>query len=60
MSMVVSIKYSKLVDVTERMCDNYCKWPNKARSDAELEDICEGCPLNTILHDEEEDANRPD
>lgn len=54
LTTVVSIKYSKLMEVTERMCDEYCKWPNKARSDAELEDICENCPLNTILYKDEE------
>lgn len=46
------IEQSKLTDVIERMCDSYCKFPDQARDQVELTDICSRCPLNTILFDE--------
>jgi len=35
----------ELIDVTEIICDKYCKFPVEAPDDNTLEDICNKCPL---------------
>ncbi len=48
----IIIEHKKLVDMTEKMCDGYCKWPFNTETQADLNEICEKCPLNNILNDE--------
>lgn len=40
-------------ELIEKMCDEYCKYP-EIKTEEELMDICESCPLNILL--EEDDA----
>ena len=51
---IINIEYSKLVDVTEAMCDRYCIYPKEPGTQEELNAICEKCPLATILDDDKE------
>ena len=37
-----------LDDVKEKMCDEYCKYPNEYEDNEILEVICEKCPLNRL------------
>ena len=46
----VTINKDTLNEVTEIMCDKYCKWTFEADSQEALEEICNDCPLNNILH----------
>lgn len=50
----IIIDHRKLVDVTEQMCDRYCKWPFNTETQADLNEKCDECPLNTILVEERE------
>ena len=35
--------------IKEEMCDNYCKWHDKAREDAALSrEHCDECPLDLL------------
>lgn len=40
----------KSYSLIEEICDGYCRFPNEAGSQDELDDICAKCPLNK-LHD---------
>lgn len=50
--LTVSIRYLKLVDTVEQMCDKYCRFPKEPGAQEDLEAICEKCPLNNIMHDD--------
>ena len=58
--LTVNIKYSKLIDVTEQICDKYCKYPSQPGTQEELDDICDKCPLNNIMHDDEPEQEGDD
>ena len=61
MRTVVSIEYQKLIDVTEKICDGYCKWPTETESQEQLNRFCDECPLNTILcEDRKQDSEDSD
>lgn len=34
--------------IKTEICDEYCKYPLKAKSTDELDDICRRCPLNRL------------
>ena len=50
--MHISIERDKLKEITEQMCDYYCKWPFNTGDQAELNKICEKCPLNSLPENE--------
>ena len=58
--LTVNIRYSKLIDVTEQICDKYCKYPSQPGTQEELNDICDKCPLNNIMHDDEPEQEGDD
>ena len=37
-----------LEEVASRICDDYCKFPNECKSEEELYEICEDCPLGGL------------
>ena len=49
MQIVVKIEYSRLIDVTAKICDEYCKWPFNTENQEQLNRFCDECPLNNIL-----------
>lgn len=51
--MIRAIEQSRLTEVIEQMCDSYCKYPFNTETQADLNEICEKCPLNTILFEKE-------
>ncbi len=51
----IIIDHRKLVDVTEKMCDGYCKWPFNTETQADLNEKCDECPLNNILIEGKDD-----
>lgn len=62
MQMVVNIEYSRLIDVTAKICDEYCKWPVNTEDQEQLDRFCAECPLNNILaekKEEDEDEEYP-
>jgi len=34
--------------IKSEMCDEYCKYPLKAKGSEELDEICRHCPLNRL------------
>ena len=45
-------KLAKIEDMTEIpqiCCDEYCKYPGRVRSQAEMDQICEGCKLAELF-----------
>lgn len=50
--MRINIERTKLQEVIEKMCDEYCKWPFNTEDQAELNKICDSCPLNTLPENE--------
>lgn len=48
----MKISRDKLNDVIEAICDDYCKWPFNTETQADLDKICEDCPLRNITEDE--------
>ena len=55
MQMVVNIEYSKLIETTEKICDDYCRWPMNTGTEEELQRFCAECPLNNILAQDREE-----
>ena len=51
MQMVVNIEYSRLIDVTAKICDEYCKWPFITETQADLNEMCAQCPLNNLMEE---------
>lgn len=45
---VIQINEEIWVQVKAAMCDEYCKHPFSAETQAELNEICDRCPLNTV------------
>ena len=37
-----------LEEVASSICDDYCKFPNECKSEEELYEICEDCPLGRL------------
>ena len=35
-------------EIKEAMCDEYCKYPFNTETQADLNEICETCPLNKM------------
>ncbi len=60
MRTIVHVEYQKIIDVTEKICDEYCKWPVQTGSQEELNRFCDECPLNTILCDDRRDDEDSD
>ena len=48
----VTISKDRLNTAIERICDGYCKKPEEADSQEELNRICNDCPLECLLIDE--------
>ena len=40
-------------EVKNDICDNYCKWPFNTETQADLNEICEKCPLKRLEVDDE-------
>ncbi len=38
----------KVEELTEKLCDNYCRFPIEVIDQDELDNICMKCPLNEI------------
>lgn len=39
----------RLEKITEKFCDNYCKYPCQTKDQNDLDDICEECPMNELF-----------
>ena len=37
-----------LAEIRENICDEYCKYPFNTETQAELNEICDKCPLNKM------------
>ena len=48
--MKLSIDKDRLNEVTEEMCEEYCKWPDELSNQEELYAKCEECPLYNIRY----------
>ena len=48
----ITIKWGRLTEVMEMMCEDYCMWPLAATSDDTLKLHCNECPLNNIGNEE--------
>ena len=48
--MNVVIDKNRLDEVTEEMCEEYCKWPDELSNQEELDAKCEECPLYNIRY----------
>ena len=46
------IDNDRINECIEKMCEDYCIWPEMANSDESLRKHCEECPINNILIDE--------
>ena len=45
-------KLAKIEDMTkipQICCDKYCKYPEKCRSQVEMDEICDGCKLAPLF-----------
>lgn len=38
----------KLEEIKQAMCDEYCRMPEEAADQEELEELCKYCPLNEL------------
>lgn len=47
----VTINKRKLDKAMEEMCDSYCKWVFNTETQAELNEICDRCPLSNLIED---------
>lgn len=45
---MIQISDERWNEVKEKMCDGYCKWPFNSETQADLNEICEKCPMNTV------------
>lgn len=52
MGKTITLDKDRINEVTEAICDEYCKWPFNTETQADLNKICDNCPLNNILNDE--------
>ena len=43
----------KIEEIKNDMCDNFCKWPFNTETQADLNEICEKCPLQRLEVDDE-------
>ena len=50
--MIKTIESSRITDTMEDMCDKYCKYPFNTETQAELNEICQDCPLNNLFCDD--------
>ena len=39
-------------EIKEQICDEYCKWPFITETQADLNEICEKCPMNNLKENE--------
>ena len=37
-----------LEKITEKFCENYCKFSQECKDQNELDDICDECPMNEL------------
>ena len=51
MGRAITIDKDRINEVTEAICDRYCKWPFNTETQADLDEICQDCPLNNILEE---------
>lgn len=42
-------KIEDMDDIPQICCDEYCKYPGRVRSQAEMDQICEGCKLAELF-----------
>lgn len=47
--MTVNIEYFDYMNAMEKMCDNFCQYPNKVKDQDSLNRICEECPMNKLV-----------
>lgn len=38
-----------LEELAERICEEYCRWPQECKEQDELDEKCEACPLNRLV-----------
>lgn len=47
----ITISKDRFNDMIEEICDFYCKWPINCEDQAQLNRMCEDCPLNNLTYD---------
>lgn len=50
--MKVTIPRDRINECIERMCEDYCTWPDICETQERLSMHCQECPLNNLLIDE--------
>ena len=39
----------RLEKITEKFCNGYCKYIEQVKEQKDLDDICDGCPMNELF-----------
>ena len=52
--MTVILSSYQIEKVKEEMCDKYCKMPELALCEAEMDILCINCPLNKLKEENDE------
>lgn len=52
MGKIIKMDKDRINEISEAICDRYCKWPFNTETQEELNKICEDCPLYNIYNDE--------
>lgn len=52
--MTVILSSYQIEKVKEEMCDKYCKMPDEATDQEELNEFCKYCPLDKLKEENDE------